>query len=324
MRRYVKLPVPELDKLVDDTIDGIGKEIDSLGLPLLAGVVLGGGYGRGEGGAFLFEGAKPKLSNDLDFYVVVEDGADEDAMRNISSALAPVSAKWTEKLGVDVDFCPPKTFWRIKHDEARLMIQELVRGYVDVAGRKGEDLFKEIVRCDSDRLPVSEAARLMANRGAGLLMAKEPSRSADFVNRNINKAILGAGDAKLIAQGRYKWRLDERTAECGDGLYAMAAEWKIRPDDKAVCSREDAKAYFLSAMREITETEHPVYGPVSKELGKRSFRQAARWLVRRKTFGEVSTFGMDAVARLCFSVCRAVENDGPFAASLRRDWEVFN
>ena len=41
---------PEMDRLVAEAVKAIGGEIDSLRVPRLQGVVLGGGYGRGEGG----------------------------------------------------------------------------------------------------------------------------------------------------------------------------------------------------------------------------------------------------------------------------------
>ena len=50
MGRHVSGNCPELDRLVDDACVEMGREIAALCIPRLAGVVLGGGYGRGEGG----------------------------------------------------------------------------------------------------------------------------------------------------------------------------------------------------------------------------------------------------------------------------------
>lgn len=137
MGRHVAGEMPELDRFVEEACAGIGAEIAALCVPRLSGVVLGGGYGRGEGGAF----ARPSsadchLSNDLDFFAITEpDVPEAKAVAEIAAALEPVSRRWTEKLGVDVDFAV-KTPWRLKHDESRLMVQELVHGYFDVAGRR--------------------------------------------------------------------------------------------------------------------------------------------------------------------------------------------
>ena len=159
MGRHVAGEVPELDRLVVDACAEIGREVDALCIPRLSGVVLGGGYGRGEGGAreqnlnstlpLQLETRTLTLSNDLDFFAVTEDGAPEaESIAAIGEAIEPIAKKWTAKLGVDVDFAV-KTPWRLKHDEERIMVQELVRGYFDVAGKKGEELFGGITRIDA-------------------------------------------------------------------------------------------------------------------------------------------------------------------------------
>ena len=224
MGRHVAADLPDLDRLVEDACAAIGRDIEALEVPRLMGVVLGGGYGRGEGGA-KEKLERTALSNDLDFFAVADEGAPEaETISAIGAALEPVAKKWTEKLGVDVDFAV-KTRWRLKHDEERIMVQELLRGYFDVAGEKGERLFAGIELRPAESIPWMEAARLMMNRGMGLLFAKRRIESAecridgssavgrrlsdeqrDFVNRNINKCVLGAGDARLITRRAYAWR----------------------------------------------------------------------------------------------------------------------
>ena len=51
MGRFVAGDAPELDRALADALAAIGAEIGAMRVPSLAGVVLGGGYGRGEGGA---------------------------------------------------------------------------------------------------------------------------------------------------------------------------------------------------------------------------------------------------------------------------------
>ena len=307
---------PEADRLVDDALRAIGAEIDALAIPRLLGVVLGGGYARGEGGVFDAEGAAPRLSNDLDFYVVAEDGSSGADLAAIAAALRPVSEKWTARLGVDVDFSPPKTPWRIAHDAERLMIQELLHGYCDVAGKPGSELFAGVARREPSALPAMEAVRLLVNRGAGLLLAAESGASPDFVARNINKAILGCGDARLIARGGYRWRAEERAESLADPLYSVAVAWKFRPRPEPPCDRETARDIWLAAVDGIC-AEHPT-------LRGRSLRAAARWLARRRTLGSPRTLGMDPLVRILDELVPALRDRKPFPASLRRDWEVFN
>ena len=328
MGRHVAGEMPELDRLVDDACAGIGREIDALCVPRLAGVVLGGGYGRGEGGA-----KGDALSNDLDFFAITEDGAPEaESVVAIGEALKPISEKWTAKLGIDVDFTV-KTPWRIRHDQERLMIQELLRGYCDVAGKKGEELFAGMEVVDAAKLPWMEAARLLMNRGMGLLLAKckiesveckidgssavesrMPDAEHDFVVRHINKCILGVGDARLIARHAYTWRAEDRAKALGDALYGAAVEWKFRPKAEPVCDWEKAREVWLAALDEVSGCAE----------NSRTLRSAARWLVRRRSLGDIRTFALDPVVRVLDSVARRVRERRVPGDALMRDWQIFN
>ena len=308
MGRHVAGEMPALDRLVDGACAEIGHEIDTLRVPRLAGVVLGGGYGRGEGGA-----KGDGLSNDLDFFAITEDGAPEsEALASIGAALRPISEKWTAKLGIDVDFTV-KTPWRIRHDQERLMIQELLRGYFDVAGKKGEELFAGMERIEASKLPWMEAARLLMNRGMGLLFARERG-TGDFVVRNINKCILGVGDARLIAHHAYTWRAEDRATALGDALYGAAVEWKFRPKEAPVCDWEKAREVWLEALDEVS----------GGARNSRTVRNAARWLVRRRSVGDLRTFALDPVVRVLESVARCVRERRAPGDALMRDWQVFN
>ena len=332
MGRHVAGEMPELDRLVEESCAEIGAEIGALRIPRLAGVVLGGGYGRGEGGAMA-----SALSNDLDFFAITEDGAPEaESVASIGAALEPVSKRWKERLGVDVDFAV-KTPWRLKHDETRLMVQELVHGYYDVAGAKGETLFAGIERREPAELPPGEATRLLMNRGMGLLLAKEEGRrkkeegsgagTSDFINRNINKCVLGAGDARLIARGAYRWKAEDRAAALGDSLYAAAVEWKFRPRAFPVCNWEAARTVWLAAEDEVSRCSRLSRSSSPSRRSSppgRSLRSAVRWVVRRRTLGELSTFGLMPELRVLRRVSAAIRERRIISASLRRDWEVFN
>ena len=348
MGRFVAGDAPELDRALADALAAIGREIDAMRIPSLAGVVLGGGYGRGEGGVreckvesvkCKVEGmpvAECRLSNDLDFFAITKEGATDADAAAVATALEPLSRRWSEKLGIDVDFTG-RTPWRLRHDQERLMVQELVHGYVDIAGATGESLFAGIARREPSDLPWMEAARLLMNRGMGLLLAAEKLQSVadgrhptsdcrlsdvhSFVNRNINKCILGAGDAFLISRGLYRWRATERADACEaqgfDRLYRAAVEWKFRPSEGPVCDWETAREEWLDAKLNVTAA-------VDGEGFRRSIRSAARWVVRRRTLGEVATFGMNPVVRILERVARCVEMRSAIPPSLRRDWEIFN
>ena len=317
MGRHVAGNAPEMDRLVGGAIKSIGAEIDALAVPRLLGVVLGGGYGRGEGGVFVARGGRKRLSNDLDFYVVAEDGSSRAQLDAIGSRLAPVAARWKARLGVDVDFCPAKTQWRMRHDQERVMIQELIHGYFDVAGLPGGKLFAGIERREPSAFPWSEAARLLVNRGVGLLLAAA-NDDRGFVLRNINKCVLGAGDAALIVRGDYRWKATDRADALGDRLYSAAVEWKFRPGPDGVCDWETAREVWLKAVDAALEA--------GRRTGamRRTVYQAARWIVRRRSIGDWRTLGCDAVARMLLELVEVVRGRRPLPQSLRRDWEIFN
>ena len=215
------------------------------------------------------------------------------------------------------------------------MIQELLRGYCDVAGKRGEELFAGMERVDAAKLPWMEAARLLMNRGMGLLFARERGtadakamavesgngervtgngETGDFVARNINKCILGAGDARLIARHAYTWRAEDRASALGDALYGAAVEWKFRPKAEPVCDWEKAREVWLAALDEV-----------SRGAGNsRTLRNAARWLVRRRSVGDIRTFALDPVVRVLDSVARRVRERRAPGDALMRDWQIFN
>ena len=315
MGRFVAGDSPAMDRLIEETIAGVGSDIEALAIPRLRGIVLGGGYGRGEGGVFVDEDGKESLYNDLDFYVVAEDGSTDADIAAIGEALAPVSKKWTAQLGVDVDFCTAKTPWRLKHDQERVMIQELIHGYVDVAGLKGEELFAGVERRGPEAFPWMEAARLMMNRGAGLIMAMEHDDEA-FIVRNINKCVLGTGDARLIARGEYSWKILDRADTLGEVLYSTAVRWKFRPKTSAICTWETARRAWLDAEAEVMEAGE-------KDCG-RSLYSAVRWVVRRRSIGNLESVGQDPVVRILKRMTNIIRARESFPSDLKKDWMIFN
>lgn len=310
---------PAMDRAVEDAVRGVGADVAALELPALAGVVLCGGYGRGEGGVKIDPATgREGLSNDLDFYVVTVPGAGRADIELIDRRLAAVGEAWSGRVGIDVDFSPAKTPWRLHHDQERLMIQELVRGYADVAGRPGSELFAGVERRDAADLPWTEAVRLLVNRGAGLLLAREVAegrerREGDFVPRNIAKCVLGAGDARLIARHGYRWAAADRDAALGEPLYSRALAWKFRPVAEAPCAWGEAREAWLGALDGVRRAGRPRRSPV----------HAARWIARRRSAGAWRTFGFDPLVRILAGLEEAVRRGSGFPADLRKDWIVF-
>lgn len=209
----------------------------------LVALVLGGGYGRGEGGVVGI-GGEERPYNDLDLVLVVRR---KNALP--AAALAAIGQAHGAELGIEVDFSRPLTLGDIRRWPHRLMWFDLLHGHLVLCGP--QDLLRT---CTPQRLreplPAIEATRLLLNRGAGLLWALrltrglEPPPDPDFARRNYYKCALALGDALLIVHRRFTSSYRRRdallagleadcagVAELGVGpLYRRALRFKFRPD----------------------------------------------------------------------------------------------
>jgi hypothetical protein len=179
----------------------------------LAGLALGGGYGRGEGGV-LKTPAGDQPYNDLEFYVFVR-GYTWLNERLYAKALHELSNELSSLARVELEFKIISSA-KFRQSPQSLFYHDLVMGHRWLLG--DENLF---AGCEHHRkaesIPLSEATRLLMNRSSGLLFAREKlehkdfsAEDADFVCRNIAKTELALGDAVLIALGKYHWSCMER------------------------------------------------------------------------------------------------------------------
>ena len=313
---------PEIEALFARTLPQLADDVRALASPKLVGLWLGGGYGRGEGGVFYAEGRPSRPYNDIDFFVFTEGASDEEKDA-LAASLEPVAAKYAAVFGADVDFCRPRNPPDYKKDEERLMIQELKRGHLALLG--GDGLLDHVKALEPGELPRMEALRLLMNRGMGLVLAAQKVRDlaapADrtFFIRNLNKAILGAGDAQLLAAGRYAWTLAERVERLNDPDYEAAAAFKLRPSDVLAAPPaalwRRTRDYWRSTVRLVGFTE------------RRSIRQMMRWIVRRRTLGLVGTLGQDCTERVLRRVSAVLMHDidgCQLSPELEQDWLTFN
>ena len=106
MSRYTVIPSPALEAQLDSALEGMARTLDSIRPRGLACVVLGGGYGRGEGGVWHSD-TGDRLYNDLDLFAFSE-GAGRRERQRIGEVLRRIAEEWEKKLGVAVDFSPVK------------------------------------------------------------------------------------------------------------------------------------------------------------------------------------------------------------------------
>lgn len=346
---YTSVPDPEIKKLLDCVLPEIAGEIDTLRLPHLRAVILGGGYGRGEGGV-LHTSSGSRLYNDLDFFVFSE-GADVKNAGRINSALKELSDRWEKRLGIAVDFGPVKNLNSLRRVGHTLMFQELLRGWKPVWGNA--DLQKWIPHLDVSELPYSEAVRLLLNRGMGLAFAgeylKKGRNDPDFIVRNMNKAILGGGDALLIASGRYCWSGRERVHAYAEyvraaalppeftQLYEKAFRWKqepepVLPPDAAgawkVCRNFYLDSVSLCAGISSNATVKAVTAGLHCRVRKeRSLKNALRWVLRTRSLrSPLMLFDPPVVSVLgkLYAVLTETEDYVEIPDDLFRLWRIFN
>ncbi len=179
----------------------------------LEAVLLGGGYGRGEGGVLqTAEGDQPY--NDLEFYVCITGNRHWNE-RRFGRALHVLGEILTPQAGIEVEF-RITSLAELRAGTVSMFSYDLLTGHRWLVG--DESLLEGCRHhLDPEDIPLAEATRLMMNRGSGLLFAAErlararfTPADADFVTRNIAKAQLGAGDAMLTAYGQYHWSVRER------------------------------------------------------------------------------------------------------------------
>jgi hypothetical protein len=217
--RFTKNGSHELETQLSETCQSILAEtLKVVPKSKLEALVLGGGYGRGEGGVLHTE-AGDRPYNDLEFYVFMRgnrlwnDRVYGPSLRQLAERLSP-------KAGLHVEF-KIDSLGHFKRSPVSIFSYDLVSGHKIVLGN--EALFQDCQHhLDSTAIPLSEASRLLLNRCSGMLLAQEllsrsaahglelTSEQADFVGRNLAKVQLCLGDAVLVAFGQYDWSCLER------------------------------------------------------------------------------------------------------------------
>jgi hypothetical protein len=181
----------------------------------LEAVLLGGGYGRGEGG--VLRGATgDRPYNDLEFYVVLKGSRHVNEFR-YHRRLEVLGEILTHLADAEIEF-KITSLAELRGGLVSMFSYDLIAGHRFLWGRKSA---RRLTGCErhasAENVPSAEGTRLLMNRCSGLLFASaELERStltpaaADFVRRNIAKVQLACGDAILAASGQYHWSCRER------------------------------------------------------------------------------------------------------------------
>ena len=210
----------------------------------LKGLLLAGGYGRGEGGVLRsMQGELPY--NDLDFYLFAS-GSRVLNQKKYGAVLHHIAEELSASAGIEIELkLDSLRHWR--RMPVTMFSYDVSAAHKWITGDKSL-----LAGCDHHRypqsIPISEASRLLLNRCSGLLFAAEQllrptfdSRNADFVARNVAKAQLAFGDAILVVFGLYHCSCLERAHRLSQlelrepwfpevcCHHAAGVEWKLHP-----------------------------------------------------------------------------------------------
>lgn len=176
-------------------------------------IVLGGGYGRGQGGVLRTENGDQPY-NDLEFYLFLR-GNPLLQERSHRAALHELGERLSRREGLHIEF-KIDSLERLRSAPVSMFSYDLVSARRIVMGTAEIFAGCEHHR-DAKKIPASEATRLLFNRSSGLLLVRELlgrkellAEDIDFIIRNLAKAKLAFGDALLTIVGQYHWDCMER------------------------------------------------------------------------------------------------------------------
>lgn len=181
-------------------------------LDMVEALILGGGYGRGEGGVCYYNKV-PQLYNDLEYYLFWKPKSNPSAQQQ--KKISEFAEYLTNRHGIEVEIFQTSASW-LDTEPVTIFTYDLVSKSHIVFG-DSEFLSPHDRHRDPSLIQISEAERLMYNRLSGILFSLEKINRGvlthydnDFICRNIAKLKLAMGDACLTVFGNYHWSCTQR------------------------------------------------------------------------------------------------------------------
>ncbi|MFA6240435.1 MAG: hypothetical protein WC655_05880 [Candidatus Hydrogenedentales bacterium] len=208
----------------------------------ISALILGGSYGRGEGGVFETpEGERPYHNYNL--HTVIP--APSRSRRNsVHRTLREAGKRLSAERGIDIDFAPPISGPDIPHLPYELPHMELKEGHKVIYGPPA--ILSEMPYYDTTLVPLAEGARILLKHGAQLLkcrrMVAAGIQDVETLVCSIHRANMAMGDAILFVRRAYAPSFVQRVehfeacdlqgvpeVETLHGLYFAALRFKLRP-----------------------------------------------------------------------------------------------
>ncbi len=214
---------------------------------MVESIAIVGGFGRGEGGV-TDRGGRPAPVNDFDVLVVLHGGGLLGKLLARRLLRRPARLL-SDRLGIRVDIAVD-TMSDLVSAPATIAYHEIKKGHILLWGQ--EEPFARMPAYSANDIPLTETTRLLLNRGAALLWAREILISSrdepvlspedfEFVVIALEKAYLAFGDSLLVLNGIYDHRYSLRPSlleslawpPCLPDVrpaYRSAVEFKLEPD----------------------------------------------------------------------------------------------
>lgn len=265
--RYTVFGSDKFERVVQGHMDLITKRVLEIFEPDdLAALVLGGSYGRGEGGVYIKDSTELPFT-DYDFFIIINHMNRKKAAQ-YHHKLEHLRVQLEEELEIDADFNFIHTIDQLRKEPPTIMLYELRYGHKVLFGP--ENILAGVGPVKSGQISLEQGLRMLLDRATGLFLAEAKigkqqlsEQERNFVLSNINKSILAAGDVYLLMNNdyHYSYRIRQEKLENHKedlllaklGLvedYSRSIDFKIRPvemtDDVAQLSSffEEAKLKF--------------------------------------------------------------------------------
>ncbi|NOR46138.1 MAG: hypothetical protein GQ534_11185, partial [Candidatus Delongbacteria bacterium] len=205
--KYTVYGSEELDNNIDNCMKKISKSMmQKLPHNEIAAIILGGGYGRGEGG-FVIENGTEHLYNDFDMFILANN-ISRKRKRELTPIILEISEELTKEIGIDVDFSPIQNISTLEKAPYWMMWYDLKMGHQVILGDK--NILNKLPNWKAEDMPMIEGLRLVLNRGAGLFQAGIKFRGDNLsevdlrhLEKDISKAFMACGDMFLIAHKNF-------------------------------------------------------------------------------------------------------------------------
>jgi len=318
--RYFEGDFPELTQRLESHFQRVNESWVQHGWK--GSLVLGGGYGRGEGGVMVSaEGAA--FSNDLDYFLF-DDEPDNPDLTKWAKEIEQVES---EALGIDVEIKAMKP-GSIVDPTGSMMFSDLVAGNVPVAGDVSF-LAAMVPSLDFSKIGAEEATRLLWNRGSGLFFSRcriPDEREKGFVIRNHAKVKLALGDSWLCLRGLYVPQCRERGRRLAGCALPESLCWLIRWHEEGVDFkfRPFADGVTWEELAAESEALIAAWGRIYLEAESirtgQTFRNFADYLNARRLMPErplLKNLALSARDRLKRGACLHPLGDYPRASLMR-------